>query len=128
MPDLRPGLGPLAGIETALVSGRGDFNLILACDLPLIESEWLKVLLEIAQARNARCLVASETGGRVHPLCGVYRSDCLAAIRCALDRGHLRVMEMLDQLGAEHFEVTARMWNVNTPEEWRLCQDVANGR
>jgi molybdopterin-guanine dinucleotide biosynthesis protein A len=128
LPDLRTGLGPLSGVETALVSARGELNLIVACDLPLLESEWLKLLLKSAEARHAKCLVATDSNARVHPLCGVYRADCLAAVQQALDNGRLRLMEMLEELGAEHLEIDASLWNVNTTEEWHLCREFANGR
>lgn len=127
IPDLREGLGPLSGIATALASGRGDLNLIVACDQPLLETEWLKLLLETGATRGSKCLVAKDTAGQVHPLCGVYRWDCLRVIEDALERGQLTLMKMLDELGAESMPVPAPIWNVNTPEEWRLCQELANG-
>jgi molybdopterin-guanine dinucleotide biosynthesis protein A len=128
IPDLRAGLGPLSGVETALSSGRGDLNLIVACDLPLLETNWLKLLLQTAEARQTRCVVASDENGRVHPLCAVYREDCLPIVRNAIDNGHLKLMEIIETLGAEYVELPAPLWNVNTPEEWQRCQEVANGR
>ena len=126
--DLRAGLGPLAGIETSLASGRGELNLILACDLPFIEAEWLKVLLHTANDHGSRCVVAADESGRVHPLCAVYRSDCLPVVRSALDAGRLKLMEIIQELDAEHVQIPAPIWNVNTPEEWQLCQELAIGR
>jgi molybdenum cofactor guanylyltransferase len=126
--DLRPGFGPLAGIETALASGRGDLNLIVACDLPSIRAEWLRQLIETAEGRNSRCLVSVDINGRVHPLCGVYRYDCLLMVERALQTGRLKVMDLVTELGAEHLRIQEPVWNVNTPAEWELSQqDFANG-
>ena len=125
--DVRTGLGPLAGIEAALMSARGQSNLILACDLPFIKTASLKLLLKAAEDRQSRCVVAQDENGRVHPLCGVYRSDCLSAVSRALDKGRLKVMETVEELGAERVELAAPIWNVNTPEEWKRCQELANG-
>lgn len=128
IPDMRPGLGPLSGIETALQSGRGDLNLIVACDLPLLESEWLKLLIQSAEIRKAACVVATEPTGRVHPLCGVYQADCLPLVSKAIDEGHLKLMDLIGELRAEFIEVSVPVWNVNTPEEWQQCLEFANGR
>jgi molybdenum cofactor guanylyltransferase len=127
IPDLRPGMGPLSGIETALATGRGDLNLIVACDLPLLETDWLKLLIDAADKREAKCVVATEAGGRVHPLCAVYRADCLPAVHKALDDGRLKLMDLVGELRAEFVELPVPIWNVNTPEEWRRCREAANG-
>jgi molybdopterin-guanine dinucleotide biosynthesis protein A len=126
--DLRPGLGPLAGIETALTSSRGELNLIVACDLPQVETEWLNNLIQHAKTRQRKCVIAKDAEGRVHPVCGVYRKDCLPAIQNALDAGRLKLMEIVEELGAEHVTVPAPLWNVNTPEDWQHCMEFANGR
>ena len=125
--DLHPGFGPLSGVEAALASGRGDLNLIVACDLPLLETEWLKRLLETARSRDVKCLVASDSDGRVHPLCGVYRHDCLKVVQNAVHASRLRVMETIEELAAETLSIDAPLWNVNTPVDWQKCQELANG-
>jgi len=43
-PD-RPGIGPLAGIATALSATHSPWNLIVACDLPYLSAKWLDWLL-----------------------------------------------------------------------------------
>jgi molybdopterin-guanine dinucleotide biosynthesis protein A len=116
--DLRPGLGPLAGIETALASGRGELNLIVACDMPNIQIDWLRDLVRRAMNHESDCVVCRDTSGAVHPLCGIWRRTCLPRVSSALERGRLRVLELLQELNAVYLPVGASIHNVNTPEEW----------
>ncbi len=122
LPDLRPGLGPLAGLEAALQSQRGELNLVVACDMPGLESTLLARLLHEADASGAECVVAREVDGTVHPLCAVYRSSCLTKVREALDAGQLQLFKFLNQLSTVTIEADRVIWNVNTPEEWNVCQ------
>ncbi len=118
IPDLRSGSGPLAGVETALTRGRAELNLIVACDMPSIESEWLVRLIGAAEASDRLCFAAEDISGQVHPLCAVYRTACLPAVRAALDTGHLRLLDLIDVLKAEMIKLDGIIDNVNTPQEW----------
>lgn len=116
--DLRRDMGPLAGIEAALETKRGELNLIVACDMPGLETIWLARLLEEAAANRIQCVATRDSSGVVYPLCAVYRSNCLPTIRRALDRGRLKLLDLLEELGALMIETEATIWNINTPEEW----------
>jgi molybdopterin-guanine dinucleotide biosynthesis protein A len=118
IPDLRRGLGPLAGIEAALALERGQLNVIVACDMPGLKSEWLARLLAAADASDRLCFAAEDLSGRVHPLCAVYRAGCLPVVRRALDSGHLRLLEVIDILQSEIVKLDDIIDNVNTPDEW----------
>lgn len=126
LPDLRPGLGPLAGIETALRSRRADLNLILACDMPGIETAFLQHLLQRAHETDARCVVSRDVNGFIHPLCAVYRRDCLAKISAALDERRLKLVDIAIQLGASTVDFGSAMWNINTPEQWAQWRDATD--
>jgi molybdopterin-guanine dinucleotide biosynthesis protein A len=118
LPDLRSGMGPLAGIEAALESGRGELNLIVACDMPSLDTDWLCRLLLKARESDALCVASRERSGSVHPLCAVYRSNCLPAVRKVLDAGRLRLLDLLSELGATTLEISTAVWNINTPQQW----------
>jgi molybdenum cofactor guanylyltransferase len=126
LPDLRKGMGPLAGIEAALESGRGELNLIVACDMPNLESHWFCDLLCKAQASDALCVASRDAKGIVHPLCAVYRSGCLPGLQRALDAGRLKLMDLLGELRASTFEISSRVWNINTPQEWAAWEHAQN--
>ena len=116
--DLRPGAGPLAGIEAALAAERGDPNLIVACDIAGVSSALLDRLVTQSQIRRVSCVVARESNGTIHPLCGVWNRDCLPFVQDALDHGRFRVLDILTQVGAEFVYADCPIHNVNTPEEW----------
>lgn len=121
--DLRPGFGPLSGIETALASGRGELNLIVACDMPGLEIAWLRAIIETAEHRQARCVVAHDSDGRVHPLCAVYKSSCFPDVRRAIDEQRLKMMDLIGELQADFFEIPCPVRNVNRPEDWTSWQE-----
>ncbi|MDQ2774643.1 MAG: molybdenum cofactor guanylyltransferase [Acidobacteriota bacterium] len=119
LPDLRPGFGPLSGIETALHSRGAEYNLLLACDMPDVSADHLKQLLHTAQHTDARCVVTCDETGQMHPLCAVYRSGGLATVTCALDEGRLKLLDLVDELGAIAVRATSPVRNINTPEDWQ---------
>lgn len=117
--DLRPGLGPLSGIEAALGSQAGEYNLIVACDMPILTRIHLRNLLEQASKSQADCVVTSDAENRLHPLCAVYRSTCLPAVTRALDEQRLKLTDLADELRAKIVSVPYVIRNVNTPEAWK---------
>lgn len=120
--DLRPALGPLAGIETALASRRAECNLIVACDMPNVEAVWLAHLIAEAQRSGARCLISKDAAGRIHPLCSVWTYECLPFVQHALDENRLRLLDLLAEINAGYLTSSDRLLNINTPQEWAAWQ------
>lgn len=120
--DLHPDFGPLAGIEAALATTRADLNLIVACDMPGLVSEWLDQLLTAAERSSELCFAAEDIKGVLHPLCAVYRRDCLPVVEKALAAHRLKLLDLLTTLNATAVEIPATLHNVNTPGEWQSWQ------
>lgn len=115
--DLHPGHGPLSGLETALCITRAKFNVITGCDSPNIQPEWLRSLISAAR-EGCRCVVAEDRAGIVQPLCGVYRDDCRDIVSAALTDRQFRMMDLLQELGAQTVKVDGVVLNINTPEQY----------
>jgi molybdopterin-guanine dinucleotide biosynthesis protein A len=127
LPDLRSEAGPLAGIESALASRHGELNLIVACDMPSLQIDWLCTLLAAARQTGVPCVASREPNDTIHPLCAVYNSTCLPFVRRALDEGRLKLLDLLEELSASTLEVNSTMWNINTPQEW-AAWELAHGQ
>ncbi len=127
LPDLRPGLGPLAGLESALASTEAELNLVVACDMPGLEASWLRTLLEFAERSSAPCVVTCDMAGKIHPLCAVYRRSCLPAIRRALNERRLKLTRLIEEVEAEYLQLDTALANVNTPADWAEWQGAHLG-
>jgi molybdenum cofactor guanylyltransferase len=110
--DEIPNAGPLAGIATALNATSHDWNLILACDLPYLTSDWLAYLVERATATRLDAVVPKSANG-YEPLCAMYRKSCVVAAQMGVDRGDLRVQDFVVELGRQgHLDtVEPAAWN-----------------
>ena len=115
--DLRQGFGPLAGIETALASGYGEINLITGCDMPDLPQDWLEKLVSTARRTRALCVVTRDGAGKVHPLCAVYRAQCLPFARRALAARRLKLFDFIRGLPVIEMHTACVIGNLNTPQE-----------
>jgi molybdopterin-guanine dinucleotide biosynthesis protein A len=118
--DLRPGCGPLAGIEAALAHSPADYNLIVACDLPGLSAPVLAELLAEAARCDCDCLVPASSGRLHEALCGVWRRRALTTVRRGLDEGIRSVAAVFPRLHLCRYALPGDDWmtNLNTPEDW----------
>ena len=76
--DIYRDCGPLGGIHAALSSTGTELNLFLAVDLPFLQAGFLRYLASEARQGGATVTVP-ESGGRLQPLCAIYRRDIRSA-------------------------------------------------
>lgn len=121
IPDLRVGtLGPLAGLEAALVHAEGRDVILVAVDQPFVRADTLHRLHQI----QGDAVVPVDAGWE-QVTCAVYRRACLPIVRSALDGGDLSILAILDRLSITLVErdewgswgEDGRSWfSVDTPE------------
>ena len=121
--DEQPGLGPLAGLVASLAASKDDWHLALACDLPLMRGEVLRLLTE----REGEDAVVPRVGGRLQPLVAAYSRACLEPGREALQSGQRALKAMFDRVVVKILEEEelrkvdpelVSFTNVNTWEEY----------
>lgn len=128
--DQYPGSGPLAGIHAALRSSSTDLNLVLAVDTPFLTVELLRFLVAEAE-RTSAVVTVPRVGGRLHPLCAIYRRCFAETAERALAAGQNKIDPLFLQgptriVGEEELrqvDFDSRMFdNLNTPEDWQRAR------
>lgn len=131
VPDMQPGRGPLAGIQSGLrdVIGRGSglAALVVAVDYPFLQTSLLERILRSSPEKD---VVAPRIEGRLHPLCARWASRTLGAVEEALRRGELSVHALIDRLDTATLseeqlggpETSRAFFNVNTPDDLRRAE------
>lgn len=131
IPDALAGRGPLAGLYTALLESRTEFNLVLGCDLPFVSRRLLAFLAARAIATGSDVTVPRSQGGRMQPLCAVYRRRVLYAVRTRLEAGENKFRSFFPavrcktiawrELAGAGFQPSI-FNNMNTPEDYERAR------
>jgi molybdopterin-guanine dinucleotide biosynthesis protein A len=92
IPDETAGLGPLAGLATALEAAGGASALVVAWDMPFVTAPLLRTLRKIGQdaGRPAAVVPVHGTGRWTEPLCAYYAPEALPVCRALLAAGERR--------------------------------------
>jgi molybdopterin-guanine dinucleotide biosynthesis protein A len=136
--DRWPGEGPLGGIVTALLHSQEnqpayEWNMIVSCDMPFLTADWMTFLAEQA-AQNAAQVVLAHSAHGPEPLCACWRTDAVATLQRAFERGVRKVTEGISLLPAEvlderywkRFDSAGRLfWNMNTAADYAEAQRIA---
>lgn len=87
LPDRYENLGPLAGILSAFDLDPAAAWLVVACDLPLLDSATLAHLVAHRDPAAPATAFASAENGLPEPLCAIYEPTFLAPMRAAAAEG-----------------------------------------
>ncbi len=103
--DQAPGMGPLAGIVTALRTARTRWALIAACDMPFLTPEPLSQLLAAAAQSSSAAVVARTPDRRLQPLCAAYAKPACEPFAAALRNGSRKVMDAVQLVAWEALDL-----------------------
>ena len=123
--DRQSGLGPIGGLVTALSAYPDQAVLLLACDLPRLETTLLLRLRNESRppGLEAVCFESPEQRGRLEPCCGLYLPEIRSRIERIIAQGRLSLHALLAEANVRRLAVPASLVdclkNVNTPEDYR---------
>lgn len=121
--DLIPGAGAMGGVYTALEVARADRVVVVACDMPFLDADVLRALIDLTAGADA-AWVRSADGPE--PLFACYRREARFAIRDAIAAGHLKLANLgavlrVRELGADDLQAFGRvdelLANLNSPAD-----------
>jgi len=100
--DLYPGKGPLGGIYTGLLASPSSHSIAVACDMPFLNIELLRYMIELS--RDFDAVVPRSGEGRVEPLHAIYSKGCLDNMKTQLEHNQLRIARFLNTVRVRYVE------------------------
>jgi molybdopterin-guanine dinucleotide biosynthesis protein A len=94
-PDILPGLGPLAGLQSSLRHAKTERVLLLGCDMPLLNSELLDLMWEIPTWAP---VVIPATPDGLEPLHAIYHKSLLPIIDHRINCGNLSLKSLAGEV------------------------------
>jgi molybdopterin-guanine dinucleotide biosynthesis protein A len=132
--DRLPLKGALNGLFTALSVAQYPTVIVVACDMPFVNSDLLRLACGWLTIEGGDVVIPRTQLG-YEPLHAVYRREsCLAAVDKALKVGEKRmiswfpsvkVVPILEEKLLEYDPLGIAFWNVNTLEELRRAEEMA---
>lgn len=128
--DLIPDSGSLGGIYTGLSAASHPACFFVACDMPFLNAELIKLLIREAEGWDA---VVPRVRGELQPLHAVYAKSCLPLIRESIDASVLKIARFFPRAKVKIIEEPALravdpylfgFMNVNTPLELEQAEAV----
>jgi molybdopterin-guanine dinucleotide biosynthesis protein A len=122
-PDILTGLGPLAGLQSALRNAKANRVLLLGCDMPLVNTKFLDFMWKIPTWAP---IVIPHTPLGLEPLHAIYHKSLLYIVDQRINSRHLSLQSLIKDIPS-HIITPADILNichsfkclssVNTPEE-----------
>jgi len=123
--------GPLTGLYSGLLRSQDDYNVVVACDMPFLNSGLLTYMAGLAGEYD---VVLPKIGNFTEPLHAVYRRGLLPVIEDHIKKEQQRIQNIftglrvryLTEKEIDRFDPLRRSFiNLNTPEEYEeaTCSD-----
>jgi molybdopterin-guanine dinucleotide biosynthesis protein A len=121
--DVVPNCGPLGGIYSGLLASRDDYNFVVACDMPFIDSALIQYMHKNAYGYD---IVVPRIYNRYEPLFCIYSKKCLKYIKELLDKKVFKISTFFSEVVAREitenevvqFTSPEKVFiNVNTQED-----------
>ena len=101
------GIGPMGGIYTCLKKSSNDLNIVLSYDMPLVNQELLKHLIQENQSHDIVLPALQEN--KPEPLCGIYRKSVADVFRDLIGKKMYAVYRVLPLVNSKTVLIDDRM-------------------
>lgn len=129
--DVYPGKGALGGIYTAIHAARHSHCLVVACDMPFLNTDLLSHLMTLSPDFDVVIPLIRDFPETMH---AIYGKTCLEPIERRLSADQLKIISFFDEVRVHYVprEEVARydpafhsFLNMNTPDDWQKLQRLA---
>lgn len=129
-------MGPLAGIHIALKTAQSGYVYLLACDMPVVNPDYIAFMMGKISETGARICV-TRRNGRIEPFNAFYSTDLLEDIEKRLKDGNSSLFDFItsadtyvvSEEDASRFDSDLDMYtNLNTKGEYQNYLKKVSGK
>ena len=99
--DIYPAKGPLGGIYTGLSTSHTAANIVVACDMPFLNTALLSHMIKISPGFDA--VIPRWLNNQIEPLHGIYSGSCIPVMKKRLENNQLAISEFLKEMRVRYF-------------------------
>ena len=99
--DTYPRTGAKVGLCTGINASLSFYSLVVACDLPLLNIDLLRYLLDSASGFDA---VIPRIGDKIEPLHAVYSKNCIPILEEQISKGKLKISDLFSEIKVRYVE------------------------
>ena len=99
--DVQDITGSLMGVYSGLLSSNSKYNFIVACDMPLINEDIARCLINKSKGYDA---IVPFCQGRLQPLHAVYSKKCIKPLEALINSGHMRITGLFEKVKTKRVE------------------------
>jgi molybdopterin-guanine dinucleotide biosynthesis protein A len=124
--DRHPGIGPIAGIEAALLSHPKVAWLVIACDLPFLSAATLELLISNRDSSRTATAFRSAHDGLPEPLCAIWEPRSIVTVTERIAAGKACPRKLLINSDAQLLDLpnAQALDNINTADEFNAARSV----
>lgn len=126
--DITKSAGPIAGICSGLEASSTGYNLILSCDIPMINSNILKKLIEGIDEDSE--IIQIESNGKTMPLIAIYKKEVTDTFNMLLKKDERRLRVAIKSCTSKNIilekEHEFSTMNVNTQNDLKAVENAYN--
>ena len=120
--DEFPDSGPMGGIYTCLKASKNQVNIILSCDMPMVNTVFLNKLLAVADGFEV--VVPWHEKKYFEPLCAVYRKKLLPVFEDFIQNKNFRIPDLFAAVNTNYLKIGKEFgvdplifFNINTLQQ-----------
>jgi molybdopterin-guanine dinucleotide biosynthesis protein A len=128
--DVYPGKGALGGIYTAIHAAWHSYCLVVACDMPFLNTDLLRHLIGLAPGSDVLIPRIEESPETMH---AIYGKGCLEPIRRCLLADRLKIISFFGEVRVRYVEredvgrfdpYFRSFLNANTPDDLERIRGI----
>ncbi len=124
--DVITDFGPVAGIYSGLFNSKTTYNIVLSCDIPLINTSTLQQLINAIDGKSDS--IQFEYQNKTTPLIALYTKNCLSKFKHALENKVHRLQSVVNTCNPKNILLSEKdathIQNINTQEDLKAIKET----